>query len=283
MAKTLYVTDMDGTLLDDSGEVSRVSAGIISKLSLSGALVTVATARTPATVQPLLNGTFSLLPAIVMTGASLWDRQEQKYLNPILIDRQSVETVLEICASSGLHPFLYALNGGKILDVYQDGVLGAADRKFVSGRIRLPLKRFHFNDPQGLKSSLENAILVFAMGDYEKVCRLAERLRGCLDCSVSAYPDVYTRGNGIVEILAPQVSKAAAVERFAKEIRAERLVVFGDNLNDIPMMRLADLAVAVDNALDAVKEAAHKVIGANTADAVARFIDVDFHRQADSP
>ncbi len=276
MSKTLYVTDMDGTLLDDSGRVSGVSAGIISELSRRGALITVATARTPATVQPLLCETFSRLPAIVMTGAALWDRQRQRYLQTMLIDSKSVATILEICASEGMHPFLYALNGGKILDVYHDGILSEADRKFVSSRIDLPLKRFHFNDPRGVKESMENAILVFAMGEYSKACQLAERLRGCLACSVSAYPDVYFQGNGIVEILAPQVSKAAAVERFAKEIGAERLVAFGDNLNDLPMMLLADVAVAVDNALDQVKEAAHKVIAANTSDAVARFIAADF-------
>ena len=53
-------------------------------------------------------------------------------------------------------------------------------------------------------------------------------------------------------------------------------MVFGDNLNDLPMMRVADLAVAVENALPQTKAEAHKVIGPNTADSVARFIHEDF-------
>lgn len=53
---------------------------------------------------------------------------------------------------------------------------------------------------------------------------------------------------------------------------ARRIVVFGDNLNDLPMMRVADVAVAVGNALPAVKEEASIVTGPNTADSVARFI-----------
>jgi hydroxymethylpyrimidine pyrophosphatase-like HAD family hydrolase len=58
----------------------------------------------------------------------------------------------------------------------------------------------------------------------------------------------------------------------------ERVVVFGDNLNDLSMFEVADLAVAVDNALPEVKAAADVVIGANTTDAVARFIAEDFSR-----
>ena len=50
------------------------------------------------------------------------------------------------------------------------------------------------------------------------------------------------------------------------------MIAFGDNLNDIPMMRVADVAVAVGNALSQVKAEADVVIGANTADAVAQFI-----------
>ncbi len=52
-------------------------------------------------------------------------------------------------------------------------------------------------------------------------------------------------------------------------------MAFGDNINDLPMMREADLAVAVSNALPEVKDAADIVIGANTDDAVARFILYD--------
>ena len=59
-------------------------------------------------------------------------------------------------------------------------------------------------------------------------------------------------------------------------MKADRLVVFGDNINDLPMMRLADVAVAVENAVEEVKAEADIVIGPNTSDSVARFIIDDF-------
>ena len=75
-----------------------------------------------------------------------------------------------------------------------------------------------------------------------------------------------------METYAPGVSKAVAVRRLATEVGAERLVVFGDNRNDIPMMRIADLAVAPENAMDEVKAIADIVIEPNYTHSVARFI-----------
>ena len=79
--KTLYVSDMDGTLLDNDSLVSPKSAAIISELSRQGTLITVATARTPATVDPLLASTYTCCPAIVMTGAAFWNREKRQLVN----------------------------------------------------------------------------------------------------------------------------------------------------------------------------------------------------------
>ena len=53
---TLYVSDMDGTLLNSQSVISPATAAILSRVISAGALFTVATARTPATVVPLLSG-----------------------------------------------------------------------------------------------------------------------------------------------------------------------------------------------------------------------------------
>ena len=66
--KTLYVSDMDGTLLGTDSRVSCETAEIVSGLSRCGTAITVATARTPATVDVLLEDTYTSIPAIVMTG-----------------------------------------------------------------------------------------------------------------------------------------------------------------------------------------------------------------------
>jgi hydroxymethylpyrimidine pyrophosphatase-like HAD family hydrolase len=86
------------------------------------------------------------------------------------------------------------------------------------------------------------------------------------------YHDIYGETIGIIEAFSSEATKAKAVRALADRIGADRIVAFGDNINDLPMMREADLAVAVGNARDEVKEAADIVIGPNTEDSVAKFI-----------
>lgn len=272
--KTLMVTDLDGTLLNAEGRVDAESARIISRLTDAGALITVATARTPATVQPLLADTRTSLPAIVMTGAALWDRNSLSYLDARLLDASAHSRVDAAFAAAGLHPFVYVpQTDGRLLVYHGGGSLSDVERRFVDERTGLPLKRFMLNAQTPADA---RRILMFGMGSVDQAEAVAAALRPCPDCSVSCYRDTYTPGIGLVEVFAPNVSKAEAVLRLKAETGAHRLVVYGDNLNDLPMMAVADLAVAPANALPQVRQAAHTVIGPNTDNSVARHMEQIF-------
>jgi hydroxymethylpyrimidine pyrophosphatase-like HAD family hydrolase len=87
------------------------------------------------------------------------------------------------------------------------------------------------------------------------------------------YHDIFDESEGYLEIFTAGTSKAGAIRELAREVGAGRIVVFGDNRNDIAMMQAADHSVAVGNAFDEVKAVASEVIGPNTADSVARWIE----------
>ena len=57
-----------------------------------------------------------------------------------------------------------------------------------------------------------------------------------------------------------------------EDLGFERLVVFGDSVNDLPLFRVADESYAVANAIAEAREAATAVIGSNEEDAVAVFL-----------
>ena len=274
--KTLYVTDMDGTLLGPDSKLSSRSAAIISELSHQGALVTVATARTPATVVPLISEMHTTLPAIVMTGAAMWCRNSQRYLNVRYLADDTYRALMDKCHKYGINPFRYTLCNGESMQVYHNGPMTEGEQAFVDNRLNLGLKNFNIDTPHGLLPDLPGVVFFFAMGECDRIFALADEIRETIDCSVSAYVDIFGKETGLLELFAPGVSKAAAVKQLARDINADRIVAFGDNLNDIPMMQAADVAVAVGNALDQVKAIATHVIDTNATDAVARFIAADF-------
>lgn len=268
----LYVTDLDGTFLDAEGRVSPQSARIVSELSHMGALITVATARTPATVDRLLQHTFTRLPAIVMTGAALWDRRHRRYIDPRPLSTEAATMAIAACREAGINPFIYSLAPDNVLDVWHNGTLSPKERRFVEDRQGLLLKRFHLDEPAGMAESFPLTMLLFAMGSAEVIHPVAERLAAESCMTVSSYPDNYNPQTAVLEVFAPGVSKAGAVRRMAAEYGATRVTVFGDNLNDLSMMKCADEAVAVANAQPLVIEQADVTIGPNTDDSVARYI-----------
>lgn len=270
--KHLFVSDMDGTLLNPESRISARTASIVTELSRRGVLFTVATARTPATVEPLLSATLTLPPAIVMTGAAMWDRRRQSYINPHFMEPATAACITEACAAHGIRPFSYTLDGSGIIRTYYNGRTSRREQKFIDERAHLPLKRFEINPTGDAAMSYPDTVLIFALGLPDSIYPLADELRATGLCSVSSYPDIFNSDVAFLEVFAPGVSKASAVTDLKKLTGADRLTVFGDNLNDLPMMAVADVAVAVGNAFPEVKAAADIVIGSNRDDAVALYI-----------
>ena len=276
MSRTLYVSDLDGTLLSTDSRISAQSAQIISELTDAGALITIATARTPATVVPLLAHTRMSPPAVVMTGCAYWMREEGHFRQPHFVPASDLEGALDFCAAHGVHPFVYVMASDMAsLDVYHAATrLNKAEENFYLERSRLALKRFHLGTPKAARAS-EYTMLLYAMGDENRIRPAAEAFAATTECSVCCYPDVFNPRIWNFEVFPPGISKASALARLRQEMNADRLVVFGDSLNDLPMLAIADTAVAVANALPEVKAAADIVIDANYTDSVAKFIAED--------
>ncbi len=268
--KHLFISDMDGTLLGSDSLVSQESAEIITELSKKGAMITVATARTPATVEPLLSQTYTTIPAIVMTGAAMWDRVAHRYIHPVLHDPAALPGVMSCFHSHGVNPFVYIFSPDGELTVYHNGNMTGHEQKFYEERRHLTLKHFVLDDPRGLECPIGDTILVFGMGDFDVIEAIADELAKDSRLSISAYRDIFNHKLGTIEVFRAGVSKAAAVKRLAEHVGADRITVYGDNLNDLSMLAVADDSVAVANAAPEVLTAASRTIGPNTQSSVAR-------------
>lgn len=270
--RTLYVSDLDGTLLNDDSVLSRSTVSMLNRIiEEQGGLFTVATARTPATVVPLMQDVRANLPFIVIGGSAMWNPVTGSFENTHGIDDETVNAVADVFDRHSLHPFIYRRHGNNLLHAHHCGPLSVQEERFVAARQHLPLKRF-FLDDQHYRHNTDEALLIFAMNKYAVLKALAADLQALSSCTVMLYHDIFDESEGYLEIFTASTSKAGAIRDLARQVAADRIVVFGDNRNDIAMLQAADHSVAVENAFPEVKAAACEVIGPNTADSVPRWI-----------
>ena len=273
---TLYVSDLDGTLLGEDSQLSAVTVATLNHIiGELGGLFTVATARTPATVVPLMQQVHARLPFIVIGGSAMWNPVSMSYEHTRGIDDMTVNAVADVFDRRGAHPFIYRRHGKNLLHTHHCGPLSPQEERFIAERQHLPLKQF-FLDDRDFRHSDDEALLIFSMNKYAVLKSIADDLRTSVpSCSVMVYHDIFDESEGYLEIFSAGTSKAAAIRDLARQLGAGRVVVFGDNRNDIAMMQAADFSVAVDNAFTEVKSVASKIIGPNTADSVARWIETE--------
>ena len=273
---TLYVSDLDGTLLGEDSQLSAVTVATLNRIiGELGGLFTVATARTPATVVPLMQQVHARLPFIVIGGSAMWNPVSMSYEHTRGIDYMTVNAVADVFDRRGAHPFIYRRHGKNLLHTHHYGPLSPQEERFIAERQHLPLKQF-FLDDRYFRHSDDEALLIFSMNKYAVLKSIADDLRTSVPtCSVMVYHDIFDESEGYLEIFSAGTSKAAAIGDLARQLGAGRVVVFGDNRNDIAMMQAADFSVAVDNAFTEVKAVASEVIGPNTVDSVARWIETE--------
>lgn len=73
MVKTLFVSDLDGTLLRSDATISSYTADVINQLTQRGILFSYATARSFVTARKITEGLNAKIPVIVYNGAFIID------------------------------------------------------------------------------------------------------------------------------------------------------------------------------------------------------------------
>lgn len=277
MSKTLFVSDLDGTLLGEGSKLTATSACMLNEAVAQGALFTVATARTPATVSRLLCDVDCRVPLVVMTGAAIWDSRDHRYIHASFHRPSTARGLLSLYREAGLSSFIYTLGGDDVIHIYHIGLLSDEERRFIAERDDTPFKRFHIPaDGNSVipEECLDRTLLFYTMRPTAEVAPVYEAIRERDDLRAVFYHDIFGEEVALMEVFGPEASKANAVKILAREVGAGRIVAYGDNVNDLPILEVADDAVAVENAVESVKKVANRIIGTNLEDSVAKDIKI---------
>ena len=266
---TLYISDMDGTLLNPAGIVSEKSTKILTDLINQGIHFTVATARTPLSALPLLQNIPIQDPMILMNGALFYNPATKVFSDPVPFGRDTMAKLAEAENLSGMEGMLFSSDGdrftvslGKVKDCMWNGYF---DLEKVAH-----IKSIDQTIQSCSAAQLQNADVVYGLymdNEPTKLEILVDLLKES-GLTLDYYQDKYTENRWCLEICNCNATKGNALNRL-KQQGYDHLIGFGDSWNDVPLFRACDEGYAVANASENLKQISTDVILSNAEDGVA--------------
>lgn len=272
----LFISDLDGTLLNSNQQISEYSKEQLNKLIDQGVNFSIATARTPATVVDIVDGLKLKIPVVMMNGVMIYDVEKKKYIDIKSVDKNIAENVLDIFKKHNKDCFLYGIKDNHLWVHHKDFTCNMEETFYIE-RCNKPLKSFKKVDDYYNVIQECDVINFIIFGELEKVKAVYDELNQIKGLTVDYYKDIYGDGY-FLDAYSSEASKANGIKHLSDYIKYNKIISFGDNVNDIPMFNISDECYATENAVDKLKELATEVIESNNDDGVAKFIAKRFDK-----
>lgn len=264
--KTLYVTDLDGTLLTPEQSISDFSANNLNRLIKNGMMFSYATARSLYTSGKIMKKVTAEFPVIIYNGVFIADSRTGKRLKSHFFNRDEFEQILSVLEKRSVSPIIYSLDGDREFFSYIQNQANTETLEFISTREN----DIRHTPSDSFKHIDENRAFYFTCIDrLDKLLAVYEELKGSFYCVQSK--DIYS-SNSWLEILPKGVNKASAIKELKNMLGAQEIVSFGDAINDLPMFEISDRCYAVGNADQRLKTLATGIIAPNTEDGVVKWL-----------
>ena len=268
--KTLYISDIDGTLLNNQAMLSDFSRENLKNLINDGLMFTVATARTKATVKDIFSGVGLNQPWVLMNGVLIYNPVSNVNIAANEISIDDAESVLSAYKRYNKTPMLYFLKDDHLEIQYQT-IYNVYQKEYIESRKNLIEKRFKKIEDDFKINKDDKLIYIVSLDKEDILAPICEEIRAENRVYCAFYSDNYTDCS-FMECMNKAVSKGVAAERLKSILKVDRIIAFGDNLNDLPLFNIADECYAVSNACQQLKDAATGIIDSNCNDGVVKFI-----------
>lgn len=269
--KRLFVSDLDGTLLNEDAKISDVTADIINRELEKGLSFTISTARTPTTALKIIECLNLKLPVMMMNGVLIYDMEKKIYLQKEVMDETTIMVLLGLIKTKGLNCFLYGLEENQFV-AYYDSVDSTSLNYFRNERIMKYNKKFTEVEDLSLIAG-KDIIYCMLREPKEKLEGLYRELSVVKGVKTEFYSDIYSDEYYMLEIYSEHASKKEAISYLRMMGSYDSIVGFGDNLNDMALADACDYFYAVSNAHPEIQNMADAVIPSNVENGVAQFIE----------
>ncbi len=281
----VVATDLDGTLLRSDGTVSERTRSALRAAEHAGVEVVFVTARPPRWLGALADVVGGHGHVICLGGAAVWDLATASPLDVCgFTDSEAWTLVEDLRAAVPGVALAFERVDGPTFDpgfrstpdddadvvVVVETTLGHDDAP--GDAVRQPVGKILARDPAvPVEDAPATQPVVVADGQTTAQETFFARVRDAVGNRAHL---AYSGAAGLAELLAPTVTKDAALARWCARLGVEPRDVwaFGDMPNDLPMLRWAGRSFAVANAHPDVLAAATDRTGSNDDDGVAHVL-----------
>ena len=265
----MLALDLDGTLLTDSKQLTDRTVLAVTHAMEAGMHIVPVTGRPMSGIPEALLAIAGIRYIISSNGAVTSDRLTGEKIRMACLDSETASGIAEIPVSRGLIHSVFIDGAGYCEASFYDMQWDFFRDKHAASYVRKS-RRITGNLQETIRHSdgrIEN-IWIMA-GDSAERDEIDRMIRGRwpVQTVLTAARDV--------EVGSPEADKGKALTHLAARlgIRREEIIAFGDNENDLGMFCAAGTAVAMANASETVRQAAHCVTDSNEEDGVAKGIE----------
>jgi Cof subfamily protein (haloacid dehalogenase superfamily) len=260
MVFKLIASDLDGTLLNKACQITERTKNAIRQAQARGVIFTLATGRMYRSARPFAQELEIDVPLITYEGALVKTSQTKKVLYYRPLAAALAKEIVAIGEENDLNINVYIND-----ELYVSRVTEEI-RKYCRV-VQVPYIQV---EDWSLVLEREPTKVLF-MGEGEKLDQLWGKTREYFGDQVY----ITKSGLSFLEFTHPQATKGHGLKFLAREfgIKKEEIMAFGDNFNDLELLRAAGLGVAMANAREELKQVADYVTGSNEEDGVAEAIE----------
>ncbi len=266
----MLVIDIDGTLLNPEGKITSYTLAAVQAAQHAGIVVTLATARRYCNAIHIAQELHLSNPLILYDGAVIVMHPHTELLHTHSLQASIARQAVEIFARHDVQPVVHP-NLGLTEEIWTGPAeldnlwLEAYFTAFPEQMRRMPL--------DALCNGHGDPLRVVAFASEESIQKLVPEI-SALNCSWTTIKRG-SYGSAEMVVMDAGCSKASGVAALANSlhISLSEVMALGDNNNDIQMLRSVGWGVAMGQAPEAVKAAAHTVTASNAEDGGAQAIE----------
>lgn len=263
----LCVFDLDGTLLNSDKKITQKTLSSIKNLQKNNIKYTIATGRIDILARKYQREISSDLPIISCNGSIIRDLSDKTYYMKT-IDFNTIKEIFNFFTSKNLHFLFYT---EKIILVTKNNPRIKILEKYNEAADKTDKFKFEIIDNDINKYSHLNFLKSLAhIEDREKLLETQNILN-------EKFKDlsIVSSDYELLDLMPSGVNKGSSLNILCNilNIKKEDICVFGDNFNDLEMIKFAGISIVPENGEEEIKKLSTYITKSNDNEGISYAID----------